>query len=166
MPYRAKSKVLLNRKTRKREETDRKIHKQGELKHWLEVENPRIVHLPYGTYNHRFLPQFDVISGQPWMAYYDRVLSIWPKKTSWLIGGRQIQYKELRYTLEQYRLIAWACWRMENGWSPREVFQIMVHPENELRWTVLPGQTPLTSRKVHAWRRFRRNMMTRGLMWP
>lgn len=161
------SKKALRRVERSRKRTDKKIAEAGELRHWLEQGSDRIIYMPYGYFEHRFLPQFDVISGQPWMAYFDRVLSDTPKKTSrWLPNGKQVQVKELRYTLEQYELIAWACWRMDHGWSAREVYEIMVDPRNNRPWETHPGQTPLTSRKISAWRRFRRNMMARGWIWP
>lgn len=163
------SKKILRRIARSRVRTDKKIAAAGELRHWLDQGSDRVIWVPYGYegFKHRFIPQFDVISGQPWVAYYDRVLSDTPKKTSRLSrDGKKIQIKELRYTLDQYELIRWACWRMENGWTAREVYEIMIHSRNELRWATFPGQTPLTARKIITWRRHRRNMMSRGWIWP
>lgn len=142
------------------------------MQHWLSAEG-RTIHVPFGTITSKkdFIKVYDPMSGEYWWAVdngHGAPVEKWRAgksftQTTLPNGGGVVkrQVRELVYTEEQYELIGWALWRMDNGWTPQETFQVL-----RLFWTVERGQTPLTWRTLIAWRRTRSSMQKKGLIWP
>jgi hypothetical protein len=140
-------------------------------------DQPQILHVPYGwltryqleTKKIRFIEQTDTITDKKWWVRQDpgsHMIHTKKPQTSFLDSeGNKIYVHEDRYTEEQYDLIRVAVWYMiVKEWKARWVYELLTHPD--VGFPQLPGQTPLTARKVHVWKMVYRAYLSRGLLWP
>lgn len=169
-----------NRKAREesRKRTDAKIEeyeRTGGFIYWR--DQPNILHVPYGwltTWQLKlgrltFREDTDTITDQKWWVRQDpRSNEVHSRKqqTSFLDSqGNKVYVHEDRYTEHQYDLMRVSIWyMMEQGWRPKEVYQLLIHPS--IDFPQLPGQTPLTPRKIHQWKMIYRAHLSRGFLWP
>lgn len=93
--------------------------------------------------------------GQVWYARVRRNGKL--DRARWRYRGWQL----LGYSKDQYCLIRWALWAMDNGLAPGEAY-LLIDPF----WAVHKGQSPLGINQVASWISFRGNMANNGFQWP
>lgn len=142
---------------------DSRERTEVELIHWLDPRAHEFKHVVFpGEYRWRDEDkesyQDRVDGGMSWQARKSRFGRTAHTASRNSMGAAIYQ---AAYSRKQYRLIAWAMWAIDEGYSDREVWEILRH-----FWRLLPGQTPFVSRTITSWKATRARMRRKGLIWP
>lgn len=103
--------------------------------------------------NDKFVPLFDNSTQQWYLARVAADGSLSPRARA--------HSGMANLTAEQYALIAWCIWRKYNGWSLREIGQIV-----RQFWRNEPGQPPWSQSSLGQWWRIHLAMKKAGRSWP
>lgn len=131
-------------------------YESNQLVHWLTPGATRRLHTAPDTFgdNPEYVERQDVMSGKAW----------WQREVNGnnaVRRSRRARIYQVAYTDIQYQLIRWSLWKLDEGWTVGEVYEVLKY-----FWPQEFGQTPLVSRTVGVWRNNRTVMEKRGLEWP